>query len=64
MIEDCFMAWYEKQWPELDPSTDDFYWSARAAYYAGWKRHMEIEEALTELARLGEQEINLEDSSS
>lgn len=41
MIEDCFLHWYEKQWPELDPEHDEFFWSARAAYYAGWNRHKE-----------------------
>lgn len=61
MIEDCFISWYEKQFPELDPSLDDCYWSLRSAYYAGWGRYMEICAALEELQRLGQEYDGMKD---
>lgn len=55
MVEDCFISWYEKTYPELDPSLDDFFWSLRKAYYAGWSRHMELEDALGKLVQTSEE---------
>lgn len=59
MIEDCFMSWYENTFPNLEPSVDDCYWSTRAAYYAGWHKHRQVDEAVSEMIRLGE-EIELD----
>jgi hypothetical protein len=54
MIEDCFSKWYEYTFPDLNPELDDFYHELRKAYYAGWMRHREIDEALTEISQLGQ----------
>lgn len=58
MIEDCFISWYEKTNPDLDPSLDDCYWELRSAYYAGWKRHMKLKDTPIELAQLGQEYDN------
>jgi hypothetical protein len=54
MIEDCFKKWYSLKYPELGPEHDDFYPELKECYKAGWKRALEVEDALTLLTELAQ----------
>lgn len=54
MIEDCFEKWYWEVWEPDDPyeiTRDDL----KEAYKAGWKRSREVDEALTELVQIAQE---------
>lgn len=55
MIEDCFKKWYYNKYPDINPEMDDFYQELLECYKAGWKRSLEVEEALTELTQIAEE---------
>lgn len=53
MITDNFNTWYKNAYPNSIPE-DDMYVALYSAYEAGWHRHREIEECLTNLAQESE----------
>jgi len=55
MIEDCFEKWYSKTYPDLDPIHDDFYQHLYFCYKSAWKRSLEVDKALTELAKMAQE---------
>jgi len=55
MIEDCFEEWYFDRYPEINPDTDDIYGELLECYKAGWKRSREVDEALTELVQIAQE---------
>ena len=55
MIEDCFEKWYFDRYPEICPEMDEIYEELLECYKAGWKRALEVDEALTELVRIAEE---------
>lgn len=56
MIEDCFEKWYSLKYPDINPLHDDFYKDLLLCYEAGWKRALEVEDALQFLTALGQKD--------
>jgi len=55
MIEDSFEKWYFDRYPEINPKMDDIYGELLECYKAGWKRSREVDEALTELVQIAQE---------
>ena len=55
MIEDNFEKWYFDRYPEINPKMDDIYGELLECYKAGWKRSLEVGEALRELTEIAEE---------
>lgn len=61
MIQDCFNKWYGDTYPDLKPELDDMHPELLEAYRAGWKRHMDLDEAMQELCKLSQEEGDYND---
>ena len=55
MIEDNFEKWYFDRYPEINPELDDIYGELFECYKAGWERSREVDEALTELVQIAQE---------
>lgn len=53
MIEDCFEKWYRET---ANPISDILEYDMFEAYEAGWKRALEVEDALTLLTELAQKD--------